>query len=232
VENILKEKIDIVVLTYNTPIELSMCLNSIQLYTVNCKVIIIDNGDDNIPLVDVFGQPFIKKVISGGNLGFCIGLNRGVDEVTTEKFAVLPADCMITQGWESRMTQQFNTLKNPGIVAPMCTQTSGHQGVERGGLPGVTQRVERIILNGAVMRKEDFLKVGRMDENFPNKGGNFSDDDLSRRFYEAGYTNYVLNHLIFHCMARSYGGMTEAFQEDYNKGWWYFKKKWKIPDEG
>jgi len=48
-------------------------------------------------------------------------------------------------------------FKNPGIVATMCTQTSGTQGIEHRGLLAVTQVVERVILNGAVMRKEDFL---------------------------------------------------------------------------
>jgi len=44
------EKLDIVTVTYNTPIEFIMCLSSVHLFTKNCKVIVIDNGDEEMPL--------------------------------------------------------------------------------------------------------------------------------------------------------------------------------------
>ena len=222
-----EEKLEIVVVTYNTPTELNMCLSSVFLFTKNSRVIIVDNGDDKLPLMMMQQEEIIKAVIQRGNLGFCKGVNMGVEEVETERFAILPADCMLTDGWENRMLYQIPTLKNPGIVAPMCTQTSGSQGIERQGLLGITQMVKRVILNGAVMRKEDFLKVGGMDEGFPNKGGNFSDDDLSRRFYNEKYNNYILDHVIYHNQGRSYGGRKEMFVNDMREGEAYYRRKWK-----
>lgn len=222
-----EKKLDIVVVTYNTPIELAMCLASVRLFTKNSEVIVVDNGEDKDTWEYIVGDPLIKEVFRGENLGFCKGVNKGVEKVETEWFAILPADCMLTQGWENRMLHQIPTLEIPGIVAPMCTQTSGNQGVEKEGLRMITQKVKRIILNGAVMRKEDFSKVGGMDEGFPNKGGNFSDDDLARRFIKAGYNNYILNHLIFHNQARSYGGPNEEMMKDFKQGMAYYKRKWK-----
>lgn len=222
-----EKKLEIVLVTYNTPTELSMCLSSVFLFTKHSRVIVVDNGDVEFFLKDLQNEKIIKTVIQEGNLGFCKGLNRGVKEVETEYFAVLPADCMLTVGWENRMLHQVPTLKNHGIVAPMCTQTSGYQGIERQGLLELTQVAKRVILNGAVMRKEDFLKVGGMDEGFPNKGGNFSDDDLSRRFFDAKYTNYIVNHLIFHNTSRSYGGQNEGLLKDFNEGKAYYSRKWK-----
>jgi len=112
-------------------------------------------------------------------------------------------------------------------VSTMCTFTSGNQGIEQQGLYNVTQKVERVILNGAMMRKEDFLLVGGMDEGFPNKGGNFSDDDLAKRFVKKGFNNYILNHLIHHNTSRSYGGRNAAFLKDLQMGADYYKRKWK-----
>lgn len=221
------KKLEIVIVAYNTPLELLMCLTSVRLFTRNSKVIIVDNGNDDQMWEMVKGDKIIKTVIKEGNLGFCRGVNKGVEKVETEQFAILPADCIITEGWENRMLYQIPTLKKPGIVAPMCTQTSGYQGVERNGLMQVTQVIKRVVLNGAVMFTEDFLKVGGMDTDFPNMGGNFSDDDLSRRFYDAGYINYIVNHLIYHNQARSYGGKTEGMANDFRQGLEYYKKKWK-----
>jgi len=221
------EKLEIVIVTYNTPTELSMCLSSVFLFTKNSRVIIVNNGDVEFHLPDLQKEKIIKTVIEEGNLGFCKGINRGVEEVETEWFGILPADCMLTEGWENRMMYQVPTLENPGIVSTMCTFTSGNQGIEREGLRNITQKVERVILNGAVMRKEDFLLVGGMDEGFPNKGGNFSDDDLAKRYVKMGFNNYILNHVIHHNNARSYGGRSEKFLKDLQMGANYYKRKWK-----
>jgi len=221
------EKLEIVIVTYNTPTELSMCLSSVFLFTKNIRVIIVNNGDELPQMTVLKNEELVKKVIQGENIGFCKGINRGVKEVETEWFGILPADCMLTEGWENRMMYQVPTLENPGIVSTMCTFTSGNQGIEQQGLYNVTQKVERVILNGAVMRKEDFLLVGGMDEGFPNKGGNFSDDDLAKRFVKMGFNNYILNHVIHHNNARSYGGRNEKFLKDLQTGANYFKRKWK-----
>lgn len=220
-------ELDIVVVSYNTPIELLMCMSSIELFTKHCKVIIVDNGNDDKTWREAEKLRIRRKYICEGNLGFCKGVNRGVEEVETEWFAVLPADCMLTEGWENRMMYQVPTLENPGIVSTMCTNTSGNQGIEQQGLYNVTQKVERVILNGAVMRKEDFLLVGGMDEGFPNKGGNFSDDDLAKRYAKKGFNNYILNHVIHHNTSRSYGGRNEKFAKDLKMGAEYYKRKWK-----
>lgn len=221
------EKLEIVIVTYNTPLELLMCLNSVKIFTRNSRVIIVDNGTNQMEAVYGLKDKLIKTVILEGNLGFCKGVNRGVEEVDTEWFCILPADCMLTDGWENRMMYQVPTLENPGIVSTMCTNTSGNQGIEQEGLRNITQKVERVILNGAVMKKKDFLLVGGMDEGFPNKGGNFSDDDLAKRYVKMGFNNYILNHVIHHNNARSYGGQNEKFVKDLNMGAEYFKRKWK-----
>lgn len=220
-------ELDIVVISYNTPLELSMCLTSIELFTKHCKVIIVDTGNEDKTWREANKLGIRRKYICEGNLGFCKGVNRGVEEVDTEWFCILPADCMLTAGWENRMMYQVPTLENPGIVATMCTNTSGNQGIENQGLYNITQKVERVILNGAVMRKEDFLLVGGMDEGFPNLGGNFSDDDLAKRFVKKGFNNYILNHVIHHNQGRSYGGQNENFMKDFQVGAEYFKRKWK-----
>jgi len=221
------KKLDIVIVHYNTLIELSMCISSVKLFTKHAKIIIVENSEDDQAWEITNFDGLVKSVIREGNLGFCKGVNRGVKEVDTEWFCILPADCMLTHGWENRMMYQVPTLKNPGIVATMCTNTSGTQGIEYKGLLGVTQVVERVVLNGAVMRKEDFLSVGGMDEGFPNLGGNFSDDDLAKRFVKKGFNNYILNHVIHHNQGRSYAGKPEKFVQDFKAGAAYYKRKWK-----
>ena len=127
------EKLEIVIVTYNTPLELLMCLTSVKLFTKHAQVIIVDNGEDAQSWEYCKDDKILKTAIKMGNLGFCKGLNRGVQEVETEWFCVLPADCMLTEGWENRMMYQVPTLENPGIVSTMCTFTSGNQGIEQQG---------------------------------------------------------------------------------------------------
>jgi GT2 family glycosyltransferase len=222
-----EKKIGIVVVNYKTPIHLQMCLLSIELYVNNYELVVINNSDEKGSMLVIKGGEPIKKDFYEGNAGFCKGVNAGIKELETEYISIVPADCMITPGWKEKMIKAFLEVNKPGILAPMATQSSGLQEVEAQGLFRKIIEMPRIILNGAVMKRETFWEVGGMDEGFPNLGGSFSDDDLSRRFIMAGHRNYIVDHLIFHIKGQSYHGDVEMFKKDMTLGREYFEKKWK-----
>jgi len=118
--------------------------------------------------------------------------------------------------------------KNVGIVSVVYTHGSGVQDVIQSSVSPYPIESERITLGCALFKKEDFIKVGKMDENFPNKGGNYADDDLSKRFVEKGYINIIAPHLVFHYPSMTYYKKLLDHSEDLQKGRQYYEKKWNI----
>lgn len=218
--------IGIIVVNYKTPFNLQMCVLSIGMYVENNELVVVNNGEETGSLLVIKGDKKIKKGLFEKNIGFCRGVNLGVKEVETEYIAIVPADCIITPGWKEGMIRAFTWVDKPGILGPMATQTSGMQGVEDRGMLNRIFEMPRIVLNAAVMKRKAFWEVGGMDEGFPNMGGNFSDDDLSRRFIAAGYKNYIVNHLVYHTRGASYQGDVELYKKDLEMGREYFNKKW------
>lgn len=221
-----KEELGIVVVNYRTPANLAMCLISIKMYVDSFELVIVDNGEDEESKEVIEKFKIWKGVFYEKNIGFCKGVNKGVNELEADYFAIVPADCMVIQGWKEVMLEMAKKLPAAGIVGPMSTQCSGPQGIEARGMIGQPTPCQRIILNGAVMSKATFKHVGGLDEKFPNKGGNFSDDDLGRRYLLAGYKNYIIPALVFHNIGSSYQGRAEAMREDMLIGQKYFTQKW------
>lgn len=221
-----QNKLGIVVVNYKTPAHLAMCLTSIGQYVDNHEIIIVDNGEDEHSKKVIENTPFEKKTLFEKNIGFCKSVNKAVKNMVTEYFAVIPADCMVTLKWKATLLKAMKNIPKVGIVGPMCTQTSGPQGIEVGGMIDQPIPLQRIILNGAMMRTETFKSIGGLDERFPNKGGNFCDDDLGRRYVIAGYKNWVMPVLIFHNRSASYWGDVDAYTADIKTGREYFTHKW------
>ena len=221
-----ERSLGIIVVTYQTPICLEICLLSIRRCVSTYDLIVVDNGNDPETANVVSRAKNVYKYHKPGNIGFCKAVNRAVKEFKTMYFAIVPADCIITPFWKETMIKGLITLPKAGIVGPMCTQTSGLQGVEVSGMQSEWIELSRIILNGAVMKTDVFRSLGGLDEGFPNKGGNFCDDDLSRRYIIAGYKNYVIGHLIFHTKSASYLGKAEIYDKDLEAGRAYYNSKW------
>lgn len=221
-----EKKIGIVVVNYKTPANLAMCLLSIRQYVDSFELTIVDNGEDEQSREVIEKTLLGQKRLYEKNIGFCKSVNKAVKNMVTEYFAVIPADAMVSLNWKVKMLEAIKNLRKAGIVGPMCTQTSGPQGIEARGMINEPLPCQRIILNGAVMRTETFKSMGGLDELFPNKGGNFCDDDLGRRYAIAGYQNYIIPVLVFHNRSASYWGDVDAYTEDIKMGREYFTKKW------
>lgn len=221
-----EKNLGIIVVTYQTPLCLEICLLSIRRCVQTYDLIVVDNGKDPESAKVVSRTQNVYKYHSFNNIGFCKAVNVAVREMKANYFAILPADCIVTPFWKEHMIRALVEMPKAGIVAPMCTQTSGLQGVEVGGLHEQTFELSRIVFNGAVFKTDVFRSLGGLDEGFTNKGGNFCDDDLSRRYVIAGYKNYVVGHLIFHTMSASYLGKADLFAQDLEAGRAYYNKKW------
>lgn len=220
------ETLGIVVVNYKTPVNLTMCLIAISHYVDSYELMIVDNGGDaeSKKLLELCESP--RKVFYEKNIGFCKAVNKVMKEFHTEYFAIVPADCIVTLNWKVKLMAAIRQLPKAGIVATMCTQTSGPQSIEKNLMPQHARECQRIILNGAVLRVDTFKSLGGLDERFPNPGGNFSDDDLARRYYIAGYRNYIIPDLIFHNRSASFHGDLEKYKDDLNAGRAYYTNKW------
>lgn len=222
------ERIGIVIVNYKTPIHLAMCLLSVSHFVDSYELVIVDNGEDEESKKVI--EPWESKahVYYQRNIGFCKSVNKAIKHFRSEYFAIVPADCIVTLNWKIKLLQAIKELPKAGIVACMATQTSGPQGIESAGMIPRPTECQRIILNAAMLRTETFKSLGGLDDEFPNKGGNFSDDDLARRYYIAGYKNYIIPEIVFHMRSASYQGDVAAYKQDIFLGRDYYTKKWAL----
>jgi len=221
-------KTSIVVITYKLPQYLDLCIRSIRMHTKDYELIVVNNGQDKATKDFLAENEDIIAINNKKNIGYCKALNKGVKAATC-RFVILGTnDIVVTPKWLEILHKVYkiNKPNNPGLVGPYFTFSSGLQDPIRGKWVNQPFITKRMITGCTLTKVEDFWKVGGMDEDFPNMGGNYADDDLSRRYWEAGFKNLVAPVLIFHFPSMSYYHKLLSHKEDMEEGGEYFRKKW------
>ena len=221
-------KTSIVIVTYNLPEYLDLCLRSIRMHTKDYELIVVNNGQDEETKELLDQQDDIVAINNKQNVGYCKALNQGVKAATSDFVILGTNDIVVTPNWLDVLHKVYkvNKPQKPGLIGTYFTFASGLQDAIRGSIKKQPILVKRVILGCALTKVEDYWAVGGMDENFPNKGGNFADDDISRRYWEAGYKNIIAPVLIFHFPSMTYRKGLLSHEEDLRKGYEYFKRKW------
>lgn len=228
--------IDIIITTWNLPDYLKLCIESIKLHTKDYRIIVVNNGQDRETIKKIdkfesisfdFGEKNLIVINNPENLGYCKAINQGVNAATSEYVALVTNDIIVTPDWLEKMLQVFKDQKNVGLVGAIETHASGIQDLATIGYLKEPLKSDRIILGCALFHRETFLKMGGMDEKFPNLGGNYSDDDLSRRYFLKGFNNYIAPVIVFHFPSMSYKSGLANQLEDLRIGKKYFLEKWK-----
>jgi len=222
-------KTSIVLITYKLPQYLDLCIRSIRMHTRDYELIIVNNGQDKATEKLLSKYRNINVINNEKNLGYCKALNQGVKAATNEFVILGTNDIIVTPKWLDILHKVYEVNKpsNPGLVGTYFIHASGLQDAIRGKInpqPIITQRV---ILACALTKVKDFWDVGGMDEKFPNLGGNYSDDDLSRRYWNKGFKNIIAPVLIFHFPSMSYTSGLANYSADLKKGKDYYNEKWR-----
>ncbi len=122
-------KVTIIILVKDVLNYVKRCLTSVNKYTNNYELIIVDNDSkqetkDYLKALDLFDFTLItnKK-----NKGFAYGCNQGAKIATTDYLCFLNSDTMVSENWMGKMMKALTIYSDVGIVGPSTCFSAGAQ---------------------------------------------------------------------------------------------------------
>ncbi|MGB9716429.1 MAG: glycosyltransferase [Thermodesulfovibrionales bacterium] len=217
----MKEKISIIIPTFNSSKELTKCLESLKNQTFNNKnyeVIIIDDGS-NDDTKDVVAE-YPVKYIYQKNRGPAAARNNGVTHAQGNIVLFTDADCEPQPNWIEEMIKPFNDPQVIGVKG--AYKSKQKELIARFVQIEYEHKYERmkkfkyidfIDTYSAGYRKDVFMKYNGFDERYPR--ASVEDQEFSFRLSQDGH-KMVFNPdaVVFHKHSASLMG--------------YLKKKYKI----
>ncbi len=244
--------VTIVIVTFNNLLHTKLCVQSILARTrwPRYRIVLVDNGSDAglvAYLHELAAQhPQIEIMLNGDNLGFARANNLALKHYadSSDYFALLNDDVIVTTGWLSRLMQHLEAPR-VGLVGPV-TNFAGNEAripVEYTDVDGINawaleymrthdgQSFDIAVLTGyCLLFRRDLLdKVGFLDEQFVI--GMFEDDDFSRRVQQAGLRTLCCEDVFIHHFGRtSFARMDDAeYQRVFESHRALYETKWGKP---
>lgn len=208
-----KEKVCIILLTYNNFVDTKECLESLKnLDYENHEIVLIDNGstDNSLEKIDAL-FPKIKKLVLKKNLGVPAGFNLGIHYAITNDFDssfILNNDTIVAPNIISELIKIKKLDTSCGLVMPQIlyyppkiNDTTRKDIWSDGGYfrnfpPGIVQKDTRKNINfnaprtieyapacGILVPLQTFFRVGLFDAGYFYF---FEDWDFSERIRKAG----------------------------------------------
>lgn len=182
----MKPACSIIIPTFNNPEFLNPCIDSIVAtgaLSGLCELVIINNGKQPISEY-VKGQPNIRVLEPGRNLGWERGLQYGIESTDSEFLCFQNDDTLIpkaTQNFYQQLLWPFQD-ENVAAVGPSTTTAAGWHSIYMKNPVRCLLEVSYLIFFTVMVRRSHLLEVGGIDVEAP--GGD--DLDLSVRFRKAG----------------------------------------------
>lgn len=214
-------QLTVIVPTWNGERLLRTCLRSLQLQTVSCSVLVVDNGSTDSTLELVSGEfPEVDYLPLERNFGFAKAVNRGIQRARTEFVALLNNDTEVNPHWVEAGLKAFRRHPDYWFFASKILDFRRRDTVDsagdcygRTGLPhkrGLGESANQFTQTGPVMgasagaafyRKNLFERIGLFDEGFFLY---LEDVDLSLRAQFSGLPClYLPEAIVYHVEAAS-----------------------------
>jgi GT2 family glycosyltransferase len=196
----------IVVVTFNNRAEVDACLRSLQAYSTDAEIIVVDNLSTDGTLDHVQQHyPRVRAVSAGCNGGFGAGVNLGAKMASGTFLAVVNPDAEVEPGWLQPLLEVLEEQPRVGMVTPTillrgtedCVNACGND-VHLTGLAfcrdlnkaapsrcAAARPVGAISGAAFVLRRSLWEELGGFDERFFMY---LEDTDLSWRARRLGYT--------------------------------------------
>lgn len=180
------EPVDLICPTYNNPIILSQCINSILSLHLGypVRIFIVNNGHTN-SLSRIGSHPLVRIIQSGGkNLGWEGGLKLGLEHSKSEFVGFINDDIFVPTASKDWLRMLMSSFMDPavGAVGPSSNCVMGTQNIWK-LLPHVSVETPYLIGFCMFLRRKALDEAGGVDDGLP--GGD--DLDLSIRLRDKGY---------------------------------------------
>lgn len=222
-------KTSIVILNYNTLSLLKNCIESINKFTKDYELIIIDNGSN-----DKFTDKFIKEnadqyILNNFNYGFAKGNNQGARMAQGKYICFLNSDTIVTKGWLDKMIKTMEKNENCAVVGPLGNtrfrnfnnKVIEYQQYERQYKKDTQVR----FLSGYCMLiNAELFRTIWFDEDFET--GLFEDNLLCEKVKKLGYSLFIsAKSLVIHIGSCAFNNNFIDYLSLYNKNKQLFERK-------
>jgi len=119
-------KLSIVIVHYNTPDLLKICLKSIyaQAYNFQYEVFVVDNASERFDGIEL-GFPLVKIIRNKSNLGFSKANNQGLKSAVGEYILFLNPDTEVLKGSIENMLGFLESNPDVGVLGPKLVYPDG-----------------------------------------------------------------------------------------------------------
>ena len=206
-------KTDLILISHNSKKDLERFLPSIEKYTKDFTITIVDNGSDDETVK--YLENLEKEVIYQENKGYGSACNVGAKATTSEFIVFLNCDLLASEGWLEKLLEPFKDEK----VAITGARLMAPNDVE---FP--TPEIDWVCGAVMAMRRSAFDKLGGLDENFFLF---WEETDLCKRAVDAGYKVIRSDAKLIHYHPH-FPPFKDKLKEYWDQSEAYFKKKHNI----
>ena len=129
-----------IVVTYNSSLELSICLNHI-VKIPDSVTVVVDNAssDDSTMVAESYG---VRVLRSSSNVGFGKAVNLALSERPPGSDVLLiNPDCEVLPSSVGALQERLERTPNLGIVAPIMQYPNGAYGISGGSRPSLLKEI-------------------------------------------------------------------------------------------
>ena len=185
------------------------CLESLDAYTENYELILIDDGSDDKDTIEYLNNVKKDKLIRNEkSVGWCKAINQGLKEVKGDYVVFSNNDVVFTANWFEKMFAHFNKDKDLGVLGPTTNKVDGFQHIDYNKEGVDFQETDILTFFNVMIKKEVIDKIGGLDERF-GLGGQDDADYCIRARKEGFKVGIARDVFIYH-----YGSAT--FRKEFN----------------
>ncbi|CAK8723818.1 Glycosyltransferase, GT2 family [Candidatus Electrothrix aarhusensis] len=141
------QPIDIIIISYNTSILTTKCVQSIYDTTKdNISITVVDNNstDDTIPSLQR-NYSRVKIIQNKRNLGYAAAINIGMQQTLSEYIIVSNTDVIFHRNTINNLIDYMHTHAKVGAVGPQQLYADGSWQRSYGSTPGISSAVKHLL---------------------------------------------------------------------------------------
>lgn len=221
-------KLSVITLTLNKLEYTKKFIKSLQKYTKDFELIIVDNGSTDGTVEYLETLDFIKLIKNSENKGFSAGNNQGIAIAEGEYIGFLNNDILLYPNWFEECEKVFNKEK-AAFVSPR--EVNPHfDNINESNYINYFKNLrykfdyqksfDECVFSCVITKKNVLDNLGTFDERF--FPAFFEDNDFKHRAIESGFDVFVSNKVcFFHFGSITSTNHTKNFEE--NRKYYYSK---------
>lgn len=237
----------IVLLHYNRPKDVGLCLESIRRHTSEpYEILLVDNGSPDPKVKEYLRSiPDIILIDIPENISMGTVTGRAVALAKGQFLTALSDDVIVTPGWLGRFLKHAENNPHVGLMGPRSNFVSGPQLVKNMNYKDIRQLDDfarkwssdnegrltpytRLVGFCMFVRRAVVEKIGWTDPGF---GFGFDDDDFSLRVNLAGFTSAIAQDVFIHHTGGPQLKGDPHHQKLIREAWKTFTRKWQLPPD-